>query len=220
MTREEAIQALNEIFDDSEFSRYESWYGTAMDMAIEALSAEAADVYKAHEEEHLNIVNRIKELQYAIAKTQTIVGKMVESSDADDAINEMNRDIIKDILKTIPTAYLLEALGVATFEELMESAEVVPQSEQYKKGFEDAKRAYLVEYARESRNIRKRQLEVMLNAQMAISTARPHGEWIGLVECSVCGKQAIDFIDGYVDGVEYLPNFCPNCGADMRGEEE
>ena len=40
MTREEAIQALNEIFDDSEFSRYESWYGTAMDMAIEALQAE------------------------------------------------------------------------------------------------------------------------------------------------------------------------------------
>ena len=40
MTRDEAIQALNEIFDDSEFSRYESWYGTAMNMAIEALKAE------------------------------------------------------------------------------------------------------------------------------------------------------------------------------------
>lgn len=40
MTREEAIQALNEIFDDSEFSRYEAWYGTAMKMAIEALQAE------------------------------------------------------------------------------------------------------------------------------------------------------------------------------------
>ena len=40
MTPEEAIQALNEIFDDSEFSRYEAWYGTAMNMAIEALSAE------------------------------------------------------------------------------------------------------------------------------------------------------------------------------------
>lgn len=30
------------------------------------------------------------------------------------------------------------------------AAEAVPQSEQYKKGFEDAKRAFLVEYARES----------------------------------------------------------------------
>lgn len=57
------------------------------------------------------------------------------------------------------------------------SAEAVPQSEQYKKGFEDAKRAFLVEYARESKNMRKRkaQLEVMLNAQKAISA---EAEWI------------------------------------------
>ena len=34
-------------------------------------------------------------------------------------------EIIKDILKTIPTAYLLEALGVSTVEELMEE----PQGE-------------------------------------------------------------------------------------------
>lgn len=45
------------------------------------------------------------------------------------------------------------------------------------------------------------------------------GEWVGLDECSVCGKQAYDFIDGCVEGVEYLPNFCPNCGADMRGDQ-
>ena len=37
MTREEAIEALNEIFDESEYSRYDAWYGTAMDMAIKAL---------------------------------------------------------------------------------------------------------------------------------------------------------------------------------------
>ena len=43
------------------------------------------------------------------------------------------------------------------------------------------------------------------------------GEWVGLAECSVCGKQADDFIDGYVDGIEYLPNYCPNCGARMKG---
>jgi hypothetical protein len=51
------------------------------------------------------------------------------------------------------------------------SADAVPQSEQYKKGFEDAKRAFELEYARESENMRKRnaQLEVMLNAQKAIS---------------------------------------------------
>jgi hypothetical protein len=32
----------------------------------------------------------------------------------------MNKEIIKDILKMMPTAYLLEALGVSTFEELTE----------------------------------------------------------------------------------------------------
>lgn len=44
-------------------------------------------------------------------------------------------------------------------------------SEQYKKGFEDAKRAFELEYARESENMRKRnaQLEVLLNAKKAIS---------------------------------------------------
>lgn len=59
--------------------------------------------------------------------------------------------------------------------EAVPPAEAVPQSEQYKKGFEDAKRAFLLEYARESENMRKRnaQLEVMLNAQKAISADRP-----------------------------------------------
>ena len=49
---------------------------------------------------------------------------------------------------------------------------------------------------------------------------RPKGRWIGEVihteigeehamqECSVCGK------------VRIVDNFCPNCGADMRGGEE
>ena len=119
------------------------------------------------------------------------------------------------------------------------SAEAVPQSEQYKKGFEDAKRAFLVEYARESENVRKRnaQLEVMLNAQKAILADRPKGEWLESREqnilmakriekgetwrvCSNCGT-------GYMIGAQYegqksygerFHNFCPNCGADMRGE--
>ena len=64
MTREEAIEWLTDIKENVT----ENW-------------SQATDVYKAHEEEHLNIMNRIKELQYAIAKTQTIVGKMVESAE-------------------------------------------------------------------------------------------------------------------------------------------
>ena len=35
------------------------------------------------------------------------------------------------------------------------------------------------------------------------------GEWLGEIECSECGQ--IDWT---------APNFCPNCGADMRGDKE
>lgn len=54
--------------------------------------------------------------------------------------------------------------------------------------------------------------------QRALSAYAVQGEWIGLAECSVCGKQALDFINGYVEGIEYLPNYCPNCGARMKQE--
>ena len=96
-----------------------------------------------------------------------------------------------------------------------------PRSEQYKKGFEDAKRAFLVEYARESENMRKRiaQLEVMLNAQKAISADRPRGEWIVhgeppwyVRECSECGTKWHQWSG------DSNPNYCGNCGADMRSE--
>lgn len=59
---------------------------------------------------------------------------------------------------------------------------------------------------------------------------RQQGEWKEKVEtkqlgygwlttheivCSVCGKEA-EWLDG---GSQLLSKFCPNCGADMRGEE-
>ena len=51
---------------------------------------------------------------------------------------------------------------------------------------------------------------------LAVQPERKKGKWIdksGGIEgawnyCSVCGEQAIDLYD-----------FCPNCGADMRGEQ-
>lgn len=47
---------------------------------------------------------------------------------------------------------------------------------------------------------------------------RHRGEWIGdghergFSECSKCGYIAVSVLS------ERLYNFCPNCGADMRGE--
>ena len=77
------------------------------------------------------------------------------------------------------------------------SADAVPQSEQYKKGFEDAKRAYEIELAR--------------------STDAVQGEWIDVknepyCECSVCGS--------YIDNLDDDYAFCPRCGARMKGGAE
>lgn len=68
--------------------------------------------------------------------------------------------------------------------------------------------------------------EEILQMVADVPSAEPkHGEWIGgdvPSECSVCGEYW-DY--KYVEGQEIwytgeLPNFCPNCGADMRGEDE
>lgn len=54
---------------------------------------------------------------------------------------------------------------------------------------------------------------------------RKRGEWIEKaldtyrkysVTCPFCGAEYIDNYDGYVDTGNF--NYCPNCGADMRGE--
>ena len=56
---------------------------------------------------------------------------------------------------------------------------------------------------------------------------RPQGEWItweeagnyiaspNRYECSCCHDSA----QVLVNGIELLSDFCPNCGADMRGKE-
>lgn len=57
------------------------------------------------------------------------------------------------------------------------------------------------------------------------------GEWINTTsgehyKCSQCGTLAPIWIDEsnsyeyYKDISEWLSNFCPNCGADMRGEKD
>ena len=68
------------------------------------------------------------------------------------------------------------------------------------------------------------QVEEMLKSLPSVTPIRPKGKWIEKVdeetaysktwhyECSECGKNNTCFGGN--------PNFCPHCGADMRGEKE
>ena len=53
---------------------------------------------------------------------------------------------------------------------------------------------------------------------------RPQGEWIVSDKdsvCSVCGKDEAEFICGTEDWYGYgLSNYCPNCGARMKGADD
>ena len=111
MTREEAIQELQNckgLIQQDGQDYLDERDIPLLDMAIEALSvaelksnfesADAVDVYKAHEEEHLNIINRIKELQYAILgeKHQRSHGRLIDADELkkhlDGAWEELNDD--------------------------------------------------------------------------------------------------------------------------------
>ena len=73
----------------------------------------------------------------------------------------------------------------------------------------------------------KEQVEELVEkakADILAQIDRPQGEWInhrtimhdGEYYCSNCDEGA-EWLDG---GSQFLSNYCPNCGADMRGEEE
>ena len=57
---------------------------------------------------------------------------------------------------------------------------------------------------------------------------RRNGEWIvaedGMIHCTVCEKIPTNKIMDRVKTLYYINplnmNFCPNCGADMRGEQD
>lgn len=62
----------------------------------------------------------------------------------------------------------------------------------------------------------------VIDAQPTIEEHKK-GKWIYKDDlkqffCSECGYPSLTFDDEYLYGMD-KPNFCENCGADMRGEE-
>ena len=64
------------------------------------------------------------------------------------------------------------------------------------------------------------QIDIALNMAIEALSERPKGEWeeytdcegkTRTITCSECGWEEHSWLD---------TNFCPNCGADMRGEKE
>lgn len=55
---------------------------------------------------------------------------------------------------------------------------------------------------------------------LTLDDLRPKGRWErdenGKVYCGVCKKKALEAREG----VWFVPDFCPSCGADMRGGGE
>lgn len=68
----------------------------------------------------------------------------------------------------------------------------------------------------------KKRLDDWINSLPSAHPERKKGKWIpvtngrGGFECDQCHNYA----PSYQDGVEWLSGFCPNCGADMRGEQD
>lgn len=65
-------------------------------------------------------------------------------------------------------------------------------------------------------------IRVVLSSLPPVQPIRPRGHWIGIddepstvFECDICGT-TYDTVDNMWD----VPDFCPNCGADMRESED
>ena len=59
---------------------------------------------------------------------------------------------------------------------------------------------------------------------LSVQPERKKGKWVydnGLKQffCDQCGEPSLTYDDIYIYGMDFT-NFCPNCGADMRGEQD
>ena len=61
--------------------------------------------------------------------------------------------------------------------------------------------------------------KALQNAIKALPSVNNSGHWIDDGDCSICSK-CHETYGLTLLGQLYTPNFCPNCGADMRGGDD
>ena len=70
----------------------------------------------------------------------------------------------------------------------------------------------------------KKTIEQIIDEQPTIEPERKKGKWIYKNDlkqffCSECGYPSLTYDDTYIYGMD-LPNYCEDCGADMRGGQD
>lgn len=199
MTREEAIKILKAIRVYECYPKSASEETKeAIDMAIEALSTDAVsrefyeDVLKAN---------------HGLAKENCELKEQIESAPSSDLISRA--DAVKAICdKCLEEHCETECIVPCTF---MEALEAVPSAETV------PLRSDCADCALKAINQPKLDEESYERGYTAGQFAnRPSGKWkcmgdCGVTECDQCGWIIEEYVGDY--------NFCPNCGADMRGEE-
>lgn len=190
MTPEEVIKYIIR-HCNPDYPKGKTEWETAMNMAIEALKAQSK-----HSQNTMQNQPDLDTLGIKIGET------CADTISRQAAIDVVRRCSVKEVT---PAYMLIDKAEVMTELMMLPSAQPEPTLEQ------------IEEYCH------KRCLSIVDNAllhkyaQAEIQQERKKGEWIdksGGIEgawnyCSVCGEQAIDLYD-----------FCPNCGADMRGETD
>ena len=67
-------------------------------------------------------------------------------------------------------------------------------------------------------------VQEVINGLPSAEPERKKGEWINMgdfEQCSVCGETHLKEFQSYYTKTTWIKtNFCPNCGANMRGEQD
>lgn len=84
----------------------------------------------------------------------------------------------------------------------------------------------LIVQSRELMKTQEIQIDLLFNDVIDFINSQPtvdakkisHGKWIEGInyKCSICGAEVVD--NSYLCGITF--NYCPNCGADMREEQD